>query len=68
MITKESGECLRRLRNNPLQEKTENMRNTNVTIRYTRKLRMHETLTEQSTTKKMRMRETLTSQSITGEN
>lgn len=45
MITKESGECLRRLRNNPLQEKTENMRNTNVTINYRRKPRMYAILT-----------------------
>ena len=59
MITRESGECLRRLRNNPLQEKTENMRNTNVTINYRRKPRMHA---------KTENGETLTKQSITGEN
>ena len=60
------------------------MQHTNVTIRYMRKQRMHETLTEQSITgetenardtngtihyrRKLRMRDTLTEQSIIEEN
>ena len=42
---KTNRECATYLRNNPLQEKTENAQHTNVTIHYMRKLRMRETLT-----------------------
>ena len=44
-VTIENRECARYLRNNPLQQKTENAQETNVTIHYNRKQRMRKILT-----------------------
>ena len=44
-IIEDNSECARYLRNNPLQKKTENAQDTNVTIHYKRKQRMHKILT-----------------------
>ena len=41
-ITGENSKCARYKRNNQLQERTENARDTNVTIYYNRKQRMRE--------------------------
>ena len=44
-VTIENRECARYLRNNPLQQKTENAQETNVTTHYNRIQKIRETLT-----------------------